>query len=827
MRKFYLLSIIIFSLFQSYAQENNFYVKQRFLEGEKVKLFSQNRGAAVVILEDNTIHLMNKEFQFTDISDQLESNIREDVTSIACINESIFFLGTKGNSLFMYDNGEVTNIKDLKADFPEQINSIDYSSGAYQEKLLIATNDSLWVSNDFRTYERSGFEFSANPKFYSGRNSILLESEDYYGCYDVESEYSIFARVNVGSLIYKIFQNEDFDIDKLYDIEYGRYTGNNGFYGLFAFYATHNGVYAQSIGECSFDTAVHITDVAVYDLEMITNQGLSSTAMLAASDTGLFYSEVSQYDFDIYGDQTYYEVEGIDSAFIIDYSIFHNTIWVGTNNGLVQVQEDDLTQDSLEPEPIAFDTIYYCQDQGAYLNAGIHSQIDKQWFKNGEEIEGAISSIFIANEEALYSIEYEFEDSLYHYDVAYTKLEDEFNETIVNQDYLICPDDYSVWLRINNKNYPNHDYSWYSVERGLEFETANTTTSYFYAQEAGNYYFIANNCNGFTYHSDTVVVRKSSLGDEFFSVSSNENLCTGDTVFIENSDAGVDFEWDITYADLEGYNEAFLVLKEEYSGNNLHVRMTDEFGCTDNLYASIGNIYPLPTFSEGQKEIYICEEEDYVYFDLDEGLSAEWAGSVDGVDYKVAPGIYPVTISNGFCPDYNVEVEIKYFDPFPMLNFEDTVIEVGDTFKIPTNGKVGINWDGEIQVSNDQSYLYLTSDIADTLQSELWFSSADCDQVYDFTIIFDGQPILNNDSQDMGFRLYPNPAKKGLNIDQAKSTIECIQLMNSDGRIVDTKYFQNASNLYFDFPSHLEAGIYFIRITDINNQVVTRKIILE
>lgn len=69
-----------------------------------------------------------------------------------------------------------------------------------------------------------------------------------------------------------------------------------------------------------------------------------------------------------------------------------------------------------------------------------------------------------------------------------------------------------------------------------------------------------------------------------------------------------------------------------------------------------------------------------------------------------------------------------------MLNFEDTVIQVGDTFKIPTNGKVGINWDGEIQVSNDQSYLYLTSDVADTLQSELWYSSSDCEQSYSFTL---------------------------------------------------------------------------------------------
>lgn len=185
------------------------------------------------------------------------------------------------------------------------------------------------------------------------------------------------------------------------------------------------------------------------------------------------------------------------------------------------------------------------------------------------------------------------------------------------------------------------------MERGLEFETANSTSSYFYAEEAGNYYFIANNCNGFTYHSDTVLVEKSSLGDEYFSFNSNESFCEGDTVFIENSDPGVNFEWDISYADLEGYNESFLVMQEEYSCYNLHVRMIDEFGCTDNLYSIFGDIYPVPTLSEDQEEIYICEDEDFVYFDLEEGLTASWAGFSDGEYKKFLQGFIQLPLAMG------------------------------------------------------------------------------------------------------------------------------------------------------------------------------------
>ncbi len=813
----------------SFGQENNFYVSNTFFDGQKVKLFSENRGGAVVILEDNTIHLMNRSSEFSEVTGLFTEEIRNNINCIQSINENLFLIGTQNNSLIKYDEGVVTSLKDLNPALPSQINSIDFNGTSfYAYCCLIATSNGIWGSNDLKTFSNLDWSYTTDAKMFGGHQSILLTEYPY--CTQVPGQFGLQYSYYGNVTLFRLFENEGFDIQKLNDVTYAKRGFGSGTYNTYAYYATESGIYAQHVNSCSKDTTSHFKNTAVHDLEIVSS-GLTKSVMMAASDSGLLYTEaiIGSY-FNVYGPQ-YFMINGIDSAFSVKYSMYHNVIWIGTDNGLLQVTDDQLTPQSLKPETIEFDTIDFCLKEGTHLYVNINDQLDREWYRNGEKIEGALSRAYYTHEEGLYSIKYTYEEQEYDIDVAYVRLDSTFNERISKQDYIICPTDRYILIRVDNFEYDEHDYNWYSVERGLEWEAGNENY-YYAAEEGGHYYFISTNCNGYSYRSDTVEVIKSQLAQPYFDSEFVEGShCVGDTIIVNGIENAEKYFWWVDYDPVGNYNEPYIVLELDNSEDDLIVTTSDENGCKLTARADLGYVLEQPSLSTSQLTTYICEPEAPVYFDVPFGSSVIWEGYSDGETYEVGPGSYPVTISNEVCRDFNTIVQIDYFNPLPELDLDSVYVLVNDTLKISIDPSETIYWYWPVQRSADQSFLFITSTELDTIQAQIVYPSPDCSKNYSFDVYFvdvlpPGVLPLGVDHDISTINIYPNPTSDGVKIETVWSNITHIQLLDLNGTIILNQGVENDKSFFFDFPPNLNNGVYVIQVftRDYN---ITRRIIVN
>ncbi|MEQ8551909.1 MAG: hypothetical protein RIC06_00310 [Cyclobacteriaceae bacterium] len=200
------LLIISFMLFAYFLMgaDNNFYITQTFFEGEKVKIFNENRGGAVVMLENGELYLMNKQLEFTNITNSFDSQVLSDITCIEVVNEHTFYLGTATQSLHLYEEGNVTALNELNPEMPQQINSVDFFAGNlwYDGKVLISTSGTTYISSDLKTFQE--FEYtssSTNVTFLDSRYKAILPdvenrcnsiSSNYFGLFSQSSSYCIF-----------------------------------------------------------------------------------------------------------------------------------------------------------------------------------------------------------------------------------------------------------------------------------------------------------------------------------------------------------------------------------------------------------------------------------------------------------------------------------------------------------------------------------------------------------------------------------------------------------------------------------------------------------
>ena len=635
----------------TFAQENNFYISNTFFKGQKVLMFSESRGGAVVVLEGNTIYIMNRNQEFSEVTALFSDEIRNNINCIQAINENIFLIGTLNNSLIKYSEGIVTNLKDLNPALPSKINSIDFDGTSLNAHYMVATSNGLWGSNDLETFNNLDWSYTKDAKMFGGRQSILLTEYPY--CTEVPGQFGLEYSYFGNATLFRLFENEGFEIQNLNDVTYAKRGFGSGTYNTYAYYATENGIYAQHINSCSKDTTSHFKNTSVYDLEIISS-GLTKSTIMAASDSGLLYTESSNGTyFNVY-DPQYFILDGIDSAFSVNYSVYHNVIWVGTNTGLLQVFDEQLSQQSLEPDTSNFKTANLCaEEEGMLLSIEMNDQLDRQWYYNGEKIEGAVANHYYAKEPGLYSIKYVYQNQEFEFDIA----------------YILEP----------------------------------------------------------------------------------------------------------------------------------------------------------PFLSADQLTKYICEPEANVYFDIPFGSTSFWQGYSKGENIAIGPGTYSVTISNGVCQAFNTKVEIIYFNPFPQLDQTIYALSVNDTLKIPTDPSDSIFWDWPIQKSKDQSFLYITSSVSDTLIAELQIQSPNCTKKYLFGVYFTDPLSVNNITSSIN--IYPNPSSNGVWINTALPNIKSIQLVSLNGSIITSRRVENNNTNFFEFPPNLSNGVYLIQINTSNNDIIRRIIV--
>lgn len=816
-----IISLMLFT-FSSIGAENNFYVTQTFFVGEKVKIFNENRGSAVVMLENGELYLMNKQLEFTNITNSFDPQVLSDITCIEAINENTFYLGTATHSLYLYENGNVIALTELNPELPLEINSIDFYGGNiwYDGKVLLTTSNTTYISSDLKTFQEFEFTaYSTNVTLMGDRNiAVLPEGENR--CSRISSNFLGLYSQYSSTVLFPIAENDTLDFESLNDFAVLRGFGGSFPYGYFAHYATDFGIYAQHISNCSDYFILHFDNAEVHDLEVITGRGLLRNSMFAASDSGLLWLEFESYA-DV-SNPEYFYFDGIDSAFIVDYSRFHNHIWVGTNDGLKILTDDLLNRESFTPEPFQFDTLDFCASEGYSFNVPLNDQLDIQWYRDGILIEGAISSSIHSDVPGHYSVIYnEYDqDTL---DIAYLRLDSTFTMFLLDQEYKLCPGENKPILRAINGYDGDHEYKWFSVERGLESDWNNP---YHTAENGGNYYFTATNCNEYTYISDTVFVHESPLTQPYFDNQEPPTLCEGDTLFASGIEHAVTFQWRVEHQEIENHNKPYFIPTSEESGDDIYLTIYDEYGCSLSTSTTIGHVYKTPYLSEEDLTQFICSSLDQVGLWLPDEYGAvfDWEGEKNGSLNPVGVGIYPITVTNGVCPEFTGEVDVRLFNPFP--DYKDVVyVLIGDTLKIPIDSSQPPGfWNSSVKIDETESFLYVTSEQEDILFPSITYSDQ-CYLVLNFEVRFVDE-ILGTRHQST-INVYPNPATNFIIIEDQNQSINTISLFDLQGKQYLKTQLDNTSKSLITLPKDLKKGTYLINIYWIDGDFITRKILIE
>ncbi len=814
-------SILLSLLLASYllrSQSNEFYVTQTYFEGQTVKFFSESRGGGVVVFDDATLYLMDRNRSFTDISDLFELEVRQDISCITTIQEEMFLLGTANHSLFLYNQGTVTALQETNPELPDQINSIDFQPSR-GPAIMLATSNNRFYSEDFVTYTSDPHSYTENLVFYGSRYVALLDQFDR--CLNgLPGSFGMTYSFNSGSGIYKVMSNDTLNFNRLNDVVFLKAGFGSGTFNTWALYGTDNGIYSQHINSCSTWSSRHFEDNEVYDFGFF-GLGLETSSLLVATENGLLNMEAGERYWDVQSPE-YHQVQGIESASYVGFSPRHQTIFVGTNDGLKMLKEDDMIDATPDDSRLAeFDTVYYCQGNNTTLHSGVTSWLNMQWYLDGEPIENAILSEYKAESSGHYSLKYEYDQDTFNLDVAYLKLDDRFVENIIARDSIICPDQFAETLEVSPRLY-DLQYNWYSVENGLEEEDGRYLFS---AEETGNYYLEAVNCNGLKHYSDTIPVTKSQLQSPTFSVESEERMCVGDTLFLSNVEHASGIRWRRDFRFLEDYEEDFIVVTAEDRRDFIAVEVSDTLGCTASSSVRLGEILEQPVVTDLFKDI--CEPSASVWLDLPFGSSVTWEDNSQENPRNLGPGIYPISVSNEVCPTFEADLIVEFFDPVPQFN-DDVLLKQGDTLWVDISETRPAYWSREFSstVIEGEEKLFLTSEEPDTVAVQLQYFG-DCVRLYEFDVIFDlvlGSAL----SQDQSISIFPNPVAHGsVSIESVNEPVKSVSMFSMDGRKMMSRTFSNnVQTGGFQIPDHLRPGIYLLQI-ETNQQVVHKKLVVQ
>ncbi|MEL6558880.1 MAG: T9SS type A sorting domain-containing protein [Bacteroidota bacterium] len=545
--------------------------------------------------------------------------------------------------------------------------------------------------------------------------------------------------------------------------------------------------------------------------------------IFAASDSGLLFIEANQSRYFDVINPTYFSVEGIDTAYTVKYSRYYNSIWVGTNNGIVELAEDNLQQEQFVIGDIGFDTLELCRDIGSFMRVDINDQIQMQWYRNNSKINGAVSNNFIAFEPGLYSIIYDDSGEEVTKDVSFVKYDSTFNESLDTTEILLCPGAVE-FLIINDVNDQN-SYNWYSVERGFEVND-NTRNQNLRVTSGGNYYFIATNCNGFEFISDTLTVRESDMTLPFFDENLPDiELCSNDTIFIQGGENAVSYKWQIGNDRLSDNDFPYYVVSPGDANRSLLVTVVGPEGCENFLDTNVPYVHVIPAISPENNTYEICEEKEIVVLIRPEFTRVDWEGeNENGNLIEVGEGSYNVNVINDLCGSNESVVFVNRFSPLPIDDIP-SVLPISDTLKIPINDINPIDWEGDFTLSDDGNFLLLSSLVSTVLKGSITYSNGRCERVYDLEVEFSDVLSVNPNRKELS--IYPNPTKNELFIQNAGfDKYDEISFMNMSGKIV---YQTTLSNHIFDkvtIPNQLKNGIYILRLTG-KGVVFSKRLIID
>ena len=686
---------IIGILFPTHGQES-FSIDTTLLGGYHITQmdFSSTEGA--VITDQNDVFLIRENNETVDLTDAFEAYQGSSFTSVGFINESLFLIGTTGDSLLVYDNGSVRQIGGRSGLDAHHVTSIlvnEYgatvgtTTGLYTLELPFTEAGKYFEYSDFRDsvmlmpQNRATFMYSLGGDPYCGniegsRVINLAPTATYERGFHTLAEHVDNEKIKTALLLPAFgVWNIIFDYSHMLQ-------GSN------------LGLRFYSLGWCNPNIETLIDGISINDLQMMALDNTMNIPdfILTGTDEGLYYiPDPKQTDA-----LEILKIDALENTIINKVGfkdvLCDESIWLATESGLVQLKVNGM--DLKYTREIQLQEGLWCNGDTIYLSPMRTTNFDFQWIRNGEILSGETAAYHRAGNHGFYQLAISnchFTDTV---DVANFVYDEEVDATVTHSGSLeICDNDY---VNLSGPYLQNRDqtFQWYMNGNAIEGETSGSVE----ITQSGRYQLQAFNCNMVSDWSDTFdfTVYATETPELKETYSHDDYICVGDTIWLKEPTMDVSIKWDSYYSDeYEKFNDLPYFIMQENRPSK--VTFTTEMGCSQYLNLPSWYIPSRASFQFYADTIAFCEGTWANPNYSSNASSVYWSDGEEDYRLIYEPGVYYAYSMDNYysCPSevdtlVVLEIEVPQFQLPP-----DTSIYLGDSLVIEgPDGFDNYQWSG-------------------------------------------------------------------------------------------------------------------------------------
>lgn len=661
--------------FNSFSQ-NDFFPDTTLLAERSIKLLDFASSDGVAVSADNEVFLIASDLQISDLTAAFADFSDSEFLAVAYFDPSLFFIGTKEDSLLLYRDGNVVRIGADKGLIAAEINSLR-KDGA---QLLLGTEKGLYVSdssyNEFYPYhygpsDRRTILQSKNP-----HSTMYMIEQDSY-CGNISDHEFINLRME-GVYVTGLYTEEALkDQEKIRDVLL-LYSGGQMIWNYSDFiFGSNFGLRWNSLCDKNIHTLLDSTSVNDLLLYKLHREFDFPDVIFVATDNGAYIIDriynINEMQVNSIGSLAGRKVHSLAMK---DANCDHS-VWMGTESGLVKYTSADQQVSYSRPIPE-----YYERDwcQGDYYSMGpIRSgNFNYQWIRNGEPVADATSAVFTVVEPGFYQLVYSnchLHDTLdvatYHY---YEELNTELN---VGSDLEFCA---NQTMNISAPYGLDQTYQWYKDDEVI----AGATYRYLEVRESGTYQYKTWNCNdvsAFSEHVEVVIhPAESPVLDPSYL---KDSFCEGDTVKLIEPEANVSILWwDYRGRNYNSFDDkTYFVLSVAERPN--YVKFTTEDGCEEQLYIPTFDVQEPPVMVLPEDTVLLCGNITEFYSVYTSYGNTYWSDGETGGRVFEEAGLYTVYAETYSGCRSSVDSVVVFRHPVPEFELiSDTSLYFGDSLLI-------------------------------------------------------------------------------------------------------------------------------------------------
>jgi PKD repeat protein len=191
-------------------------------------------------------------------------------------------------------------------------------------------------------------------------------------------------------------------------------------------------------------------------------------------------------------------------------------------------------------------------------------------------------------------------------------------------------------------------------------------------------------------------------------------------------------------------------------------------------------------------------------------------------------GTYNVSLTiNGPC-NRKVTKKLTVFDkPICHLKVAATVVNkkatitIADTANLPTSYSVDFG-DGNYMIAEDKTIEHIYADYG-TYTITIFGNHTLCGEIYGIQDV-NIKPTIPQLGESFNFHLYPSPSTGLVNMEWNNFTLSSIEILNMVGAKQNINYEIDSNKALIDLNT-LKDGLYFVKATNLNGEVVMKKLV--